>query len=266
LTDVRLATHVTLLQLIGAVLPGARLVRTSSVVPGGVTAVEYEGVEREAMSESQSIAVAVAERAAGYGVPPPIPRLFIVSFARGSRAGALHPLDLVVAVAGRPVYSSSGMKRILRPSRPGSVVNVLVMRRGRPRSFNVPTIAYRGRTALGLYLTTIEQRPPLPIAVAFHLPNVAGSSGGLMFALQTYRMLRPFALTNARIAGTGTIHYDGSVGPIDGAQQKVVAARERGALLFLVPKENYAEVARTKGIRIVAVKNFAQALHAIRRE
>ena len=85
-----------------------------------------------------------------------------------------------------------------------------------------------------------------------------------MFALEIYRTLRPGRQAGSeRIAGTGTIAYDGSVGPIEGAAQKVVAARNAGAKLFLVPDENYNEVAGTPGIRIIPVKDFAQALKAI---
>ena len=128
----------------------------------------------------------------------------------------------------------------------------------------VPTIRYGDRTALGAYLTTIYQRPHIPVAVAFHLPAVSGSSGGLMFALDIYRRLRPSALHETQpVAGTGTVAYDGSVGPIEGASQKVIAARRAGAKIFLVPQENYKEVASTPGIRVIPVSTFRQALHAL---
>jgi PDZ domain-containing protein len=85
-----------------------------------------------------------------------------------------------------------------------------------------------------------------------------------MFALEIYRTLRHMPTPgNLRIAGTGTIAYDGSVGPIEGATQKVIAARNAGASVFLVPQENYSEIAGTPGIRVVPVKDFRAALHAI---
>ncbi|MBV9269573.1 MAG: ATP-dependent protease LonB, partial [Candidatus Eremiobacteraeota bacterium] len=69
--------------------------------------------------------------------------------------------------------------------------------------------------------------------------------------------------TNERIAGTGTISYDGTVGPIEGARQKVIAAKYAGATLFLVPTDNYSEVRDMPGIRIVPVSNFNHALASI---
>lgn len=265
LTDVRFASHVTPLQMLAAVLPGASIFRTRELVPGDMTAVEYQGVEREAMSESQSIAAVVAERAAGLKVPYPRSRVLAVYFSANSRArNVLRPLDMLVALNGHPIASNIDVIHALANVRPGSSVRMAINRRGDDFTVSVPTIRYGSRTALGAYLTTIYQRPHIPVAVTFHLPEVSGSSGGLMFALDIYRRLRPAALhETAAVAGTGTIAYDGSVGPIEGASQKVIAARRAGAQIFLVPRENYAEIKGTPGIRIVPVATFHQALQAL---
>jgi PDZ domain-containing protein len=213
LTDVRFASHVTPMQLLAGMLPGAQILRTQEVVPGSMTAVEYEGVEREAMSESQSIAAVVAERAAGLKVPYPRSRVLVVYFSPASRAnGALRPLDMLVSVNGHPIASNVDVVHALAGVRAGSDVRMSVVRHGRELTVQVPTMRYGERTALGAYLTTIYQRPQIPVAVAFHLPEVSGSSGGLMFALDIYRRLRPNALHSSQaVAGTGTIAYDGSV-------------------------------------------------------
>lgn len=265
LTDVRFASHVTPLQMLAGVLPGAALFRTHEIVPGSMTAVEYESVEHEAMSESQSIAAVVAERAAGLKVPYPRSRVLVVYFSPSSRASkVLQPLDMLVALNGHPIAANSDVVHALAGVRAGTSVRMAVMRRGNDLVLAVPTMKYGDRTALGAYLTTIYQRPHIPIAVAFHLPEVSGSSGGLMFALDIYRRLRPNALRGLQpVAGTGTIAYDGSVGPIEGASQKVIAARRAGAQIFLVPQDNYKEVAGTHGIRVIPVSTFRQALKAL---
>ena len=43
------------------------------------------------------------------------------------------------------------------------------------------------------------------------------------------------------MAGTGTITERGRVGPIGGIQQKIVAAADAGAKIFLVPPRNCGE-------------------------
>ena len=73
-------------------------------------------------------------------------------------------------------------------------------------------------------------------------PDIGGPSAGLMFSLAIYDTLTPGSLTGDElVAGTGTIPDDGSVGPIGGIQQKIVAARDDGAELFLVPPDNCAD-------------------------
>ena len=69
--------------------------------------------------------------------------------------------------------------------------------------------------------------------------NIGGPSAGLMMSLAIYDTLTPGSLTGgADIAGTGTITPAGKVGPIGGIQQKIAAARDAGAELFLVPADN----------------------------
>ena len=67
-----------------------------------------------------------------------------------------------------------------------------------------------------------------------------------------------------KIAATGEIALDGTVGPIGGIKQKTIGAREAGVDVFLVPKANAATARKyAHGLRIIPVKNFQQALHAL---
>ncbi|MDQ6649460.1 MAG: PDZ domain-containing protein, partial [Actinomycetota bacterium] len=64
---------------------------------------------------------------------------------------------------------------------------------------------------------------------------------------------------------TGEIDDAGKVGPIGGIKQKVIAARQQGATVFLTPAENCAELAGATptGLRLVKVVNLAGALGAL---
>ena len=77
--------------------------------------------------------------------------------------------------------------------------------------------------------------------------------------------LKKGVLHGHRVAATGEIFPDGSVGPIGGIKQKTIGAHEAGADVFLVPAGENARDARkaADGLRIVPVKNFPQALHAL---
>ncbi len=82
--------------------------------------------------------------------------------------------------------------------------------------------------------------------------NIGGPSGGLLQTLSVYNMLIDEDLTHGlKIAGTGTIAYDGSVGYIGGVEQKVVTAYLNKVDLFFMPSldedyyyDNYQEALR----------------------
>ncbi len=88
-----------------------------------------------------------------------------------------------------------------------------------------------------------------------------------MWAITLYDLLTPGDLTDGRtIAGTGAIGIDGTVYPIGGIQEKIVAARDAGANVLLVPKGNLAEErgAGIGGIQLVPVGTFDHALAWLR--
>ena len=96
--------------------------------------------------------------------------------------------------------------------------------------------------------------------------NVGGPSAGMMMALNVYNLLTESDITNGeKIAGTGTIEIDGSVGPVGGVKQKVIAAKRANASLILVPTANYLEasVHSDENTSIVAVDSFEEALDVI---
>ncbi len=70
--------------------------------------------------------------------------------------------------------------------------------------------------------------------------EIGGPSAGLIFSLAVYDTLTPGSLTGgAHVAGTGTHRPETDASaPIGGIQQKIVAAADAGAELFLVPADN----------------------------
>lgn len=70
--------------------------------------------------------------------------------------------------------------------------------------------------------------------VKINTEQIGGPSAGLMFSLEIYNQLVEEDITKGyRIAGTGMISSDGTVGPIGGIEQKIVAADREGAEIFL---------------------------------
>jgi PDZ domain-containing protein len=103
------------------------------------------------------------------------------------------------------------------------------------------------------------------VPVTIDAGNVGGPSAGLAFALEVMEKLGRDVDHGHRVAATGEIELDGSVGEIGGVKQKTIGARKAGVDVFLVPAGDNAEEARryADGLRIVAVQNFRQALSAL---
>lgn len=87
-----------------------------------------------------------------------------------------------------------------------------------------------------------------------------------MFTLTVYNTLTANDLTGGRkIAGTGTINLDGTVGPIGGVKQKIFAAEAVGATYFLCPAENYTDaVSVARSIKVVKIATVGQAIDFLR--
>jgi PDZ domain-containing protein len=265
LTDVTV-TRASLLLLAEGLVPGVRVVREDALVPGGESPLLYDRLLVDAMRESQQVAAVVAERAAGFHLGDPPTRTVVAGILPSSLArGVLAVGDVLLAVSGRPVAKPHDVGRVLSRSSAGRFVSVELERAGRRLAVRVKTIRTPKGVRLGLILETRSLQADLPVAVHFALGNVEGSSGGLMLALQIYAQLRPARDRRPRaIAGTGTLAYDGSVGRIEGAAQKLIAAQRAGAGIFLIPKANYGDVAAARDIRIVPVGSFREALAALR--
>jgi len=106
----------------------------------------------------------------------------------------------------------------------------------------------------------------LPIDVTIDSGTVGGPSAGLAFALAVLDVLTPGELTGGhRVAVTGTIALDGTVGGVGGAAQKAVTVRNAGYEVFLVPPEELADVKAAIGddLRVIGVGTLAEALDAL---
>jgi PDZ domain-containing protein len=261
LTDVSVG-RASVLLLAARLWPGVRLVRRETLLPAGESARSYDRSMLDAMTESQNDAAVVAERAAGFAVPEPQRRIDVVAFTATSHARpALAAGDRILRAGNVSIRSLGDLARALARVPPGASVRVVYLRGGAVGVANVVTSAAAGRTRLGVVVRSRSLAVALPLDVRYDLGEISGSSGGLMFALEIYALLRPSATATA-VAGTGTIDADGRVGPIEGLAQKLIAAQRAGVTTFLVPKANLND-AKLPGMRVIGVATFREALAAI---
>jgi PDZ domain-containing protein len=264
LTDVSLLPGRPAYYLVARFLPGFEILRRQAVVPRGMSDRQLQAELGDAMRESQLNAQIVAERAAGLKVKTIGEFIVTRVLPRSPATRCLRVADVVRAVNGRPLARPDSLMQATQSRPPGTAFVLDIIRGGHPRRVTCATYRYRGAARFGVIGSFVTRPEQLPVKVTFHLPDVNGSSAGLMFALQIYRVLTGTDITAAGpVAGTGVLAPDGTVHAVEGAREKIRAAVRAGAAVFLVPAENYPEVAKTPGIRIIPVRTFAQALAAL---
>jgi PDZ domain-containing protein len=215
------------------------------------------------MVSSQDSAVAVALDELGYDVQPAIE---VLSVSDGSPAqGALKVRDIFLEVNGQKVTSTDDVIKAVQAVPAGQQVTFVVRRDGQRVEVPVTPEEKDGKPTIGIQLGTGYQ---FPFHVSVNIPQaIGGPSAGLMFSLGIYDTLTPGSLTDGQvIAGTGTLDGSGKVGPIGGIQQKIVAARDAGAKLFMVPPDNCKDAAGAPhgDMRLVKATTMHDAVQALK--
>lgn len=213
---------------------------------------------------AQSNAVAAALGALDI---PVTERPLVVTVVTDSPAdGALEPGDVILELAGQPAGSTDEAVAKVRATPPGTVLPVVVERDGARKDVRVTVGANPKDAAAGYLGVSLKSQFTGPFEVDFALEGVGGPSAGLIFALTIVDELTPESLTGGEvIAGTGTIDPDGKVGAIGGIGQKMAAAKDGGAELFLAPRDNCDVVRESTpaGLRVAAVSTLDEALAAL---
>ncbi len=247
---------------------GATLVQHDELTPPGVTDRQRLEADKLDMRLSQQVATAVALRALGYKVriKENGVRVALV-YGQTHAAGKLRADDVIVAADHRRVRSTLDLHEIIARHKVGDVVPITFVRNGVTHTVAIATSADPfddTRAVIGFQpQPALELR--VPFQIKFDLGEVGGPSAGLAFALQILEERGRDVDHGYKVAATGVIAPDGSIGPIGGVKQKVIGARQAHVDVFLVPAGDNAQEARkdAHGLRIIPVKTFQQALHSL---
>jgi len=264
LTDVNVLPGRPIFYVLAKLLPGFEIIRRQELVPPNMSDRDLDRELVDAMQESQMNAQIVAERAAGLPVKARSYFSVVKTVPGSPGARCFRGGDRISQIGGRAVQDPGALARATTARPPGTSFALTLTRAGKQRTITCATFSYKGKPRFGMTGRFSTEAYQLPVHVSYHVPNINGSSAGLMFALQIYRTLTGLDIAAAKnVAGTGVLGTDGSVLPIEGAREKVRAAIKAGADVFLVPQQNYQDVRNTPGIDVVPVKNFAEALRAL---
>lgn len=243
---------------------GTRILPEELLFPPDSSDEELKKQSKQQFSSSQSSAVAAALRELDLPVQAYVE---VGDVSQGAPAeGKLEVGDVIRRVQGERVREASRIGAIIRPLGPGAEVEFVIRRNAERMRVSVTTQASDRDPKAGAVGISLSQEYRAPFRIKFGLEDVGGPSAGMIFAMGIIDKLTPGDLLEGRrLAGTGTMSPDGQVGPIGGIQQKMVAAKDAGAGLFLIPKDNCEQAVGSipEGLATARVSTLKQALAAV---
>ena len=243
------------------------LTAISEQLPEDMEMDQYIELMAELMEESKLQAQAVAFRQAGYEVEVSGEGAEVVEVMKdGSAHNNLKKEDLITAVDDKKVEMAADAVNIIKNRDIGDVVKITVLRGGEELEFNLKTVELEGNEgnpSIGVLIRSKGLDYKIPREVKFETENIIGPSAGSMFSMEIYNQLTELDITaGKKIAGTGTISLDGEIGRIDGVKYKIMAAKEAGVDLFIVPAENYETASQFAGsLKLLEVKTIEDIIN-----
>lgn len=271
-TTVRVGST-SLLEAVVGWLDGDVDVVPEATIRGDRSAEEARRYNAQLMDTSKLVAISVALEHLGHDVQIRTTGTVVRQIAEGSPAAeALELDDVIVAVDGEAVDVPDELRPLLQVGGPGAQHTLTVERpagSGTTVDIVLSTVAAPddpGRAVIGIAPEERISGFDLPIAVTIDSGDVGGPSAGLAFTLAVLDVLTEGELTGGhRVAATGTMSLDGTVGPVGGGAQKATSARSAGYEVFLVPSAELAEVQEAIGddLQVIPVDTLSQALDAL---
>jgi len=242
-----------------------QLVPRAQLYPEEQDSAEIDKENVALMDRSKETATVVALRQVGYKIEPS--GVEVTEVVAGAPAdGKLRAGDEILAADGHLVDSTDEVRKAITGHKPGERVAFRVERGKGEKNVSVEVQEVEDQPRVGILLRDLF--PDLPVKVTIQTQNnIGGPSAGLMFTLSIIDKLTSDDLTGGRrIAGTGEIALDGSVLPVGGVGEKLIAVHRLGVTTFLIPAENCAGVKGQvpDGLRLVKVSKVDDALRFLR--
>lgn len=247
--------------------PHSALEKASDLIPPGSSDKAFQQVQLRQMATSQKVAAVVALRKLGYHVAFRPNGVLVNQIILGTdAAGKLQPTDLIVAVNGRPTLTREALQAVMAKVEPGQTVTLRIKRGASALTERIRTVDDDGRALIGFAPAQSAELGKLPVKVTIDSGNIGGPSAGLAFTLEVMRRLGDDVTRGYKVAATGEMRLDGTVGPIGGVEQKTWGVRDAGAQVFLVPAGDNARIAKKfagSNLKIIPVTSLTQTLHAL---
>lgn len=242
------------------------IIKKEEVVAEGETEKEAEYRSRLSLEEGNQIAIIKAYQAAGKYIEIKKQNIYITYLFQEANTN-LKVGDKVEKVMNKPVNSFEEFYDIIQSYPVGTKLDITVKEDLKEKNRYAYVIESENKKMLGIVPTVLydlNMKPGIKIKTD---QNESGGSGGLIMTLSIYNALTKEDITKGRkIAGTGTMEKNGTVGSIAGVKYKLIGADKKKADIFFVPDgENFQEALKVKKkknlkIKLVPVKTLDEAL------
>jgi PDZ domain-containing protein len=247
--------------------PTVDIIPRAAVRPVDQSPEEYQRVALNDMVESKDTAIYVALTRLGYDVTYEGDGVLVATVLEDTPAASVLQVgDVITAIDGETVHLATDAVSLIQAHDIGDTITLTIQRGSEiidaPVTL-VPNTQDETRPMVGFGAATYNLQYEFPVDVEIDSTNIGGPSAGMMYTLAVMDVLTPDDITKGhRIAGTGTINSDGTVGAIGGVRQKVEGAAAAGAEYILVPQDNYEDAltADVTGVEIVSVTTIDDAL------
>jgi PDZ domain-containing secreted protein/Zn-dependent protease len=229
----------SVLGLLDALVRGGRKVTpVGAVLPVAITAERLTRWQQAAAYETRLAAEVAAARASGRVASLSGRGVRVVALTGDAAVtGVLRMGDRVTSLDGVRVHTTSGLAAQVAARAGEQRFALTVVRDGRTVRLQVPRIGAPvgpGVDGLGLVGETVRLRAHLPVPISAPAAAGLGPSAGLALALAVTDRLEAADLARGRtVAAAGLVSADGRVVPVGASSQRVSAALEAGADLFV---------------------------------
>lgn len=180
--------------------------------------------------------------------------------------------DEILSINNHVYESIEQYQKYIQTLNINNEVTIEVKRNKETKTLKCNLHEYEGRLILGVALQLLNEYKTDPEVTLAFKKNESGPSGGLITTLSIYDKLTEEDLTSSlKIAGTGTIEEDGTIGEIGEVKYKLLGAISEDADVFIVPTgENYDDCISLKkernlDIKIIGVGTIEEAIKELKK-
>ncbi len=179
--------------------------------------------------------------------------------------------DIIKKIDNVEVNDLDSLHEEINKHKSGDKITITILRNNKEKEETAILNEQEGKILIGVVITPLKEIETAPKIEYIFKNSESGSSRGLMCAIEIYNRITKEDITKGRkIAGTGVIYEDGSVGAIDGIKYKLSGAVRKKADIFIVPKENYEEAIEYKKkmnykIKIISADNLKNVIEELKK-